>query len=78
MIVCVCHNVSDSRIRRSIDAGAESFADLRQELQIGSTCGKCAGCARQILREHQPAIILSPGVQRLLNGLQLGQGAVAA
>jgi bacterioferritin-associated ferredoxin len=51
MIVCVCHNVSEKKIRREVAAGAQSYADLREQLQVGTCCGKCATCARQILRE---------------------------
>jgi bacterioferritin-associated ferredoxin len=51
MIVCVCHNISEKKIRREVAAGAHTYAELREQLQIGTCCGKCASCARQVLRE---------------------------
>ena len=51
MIVCVCHNISEKKIRREVAAGAHTYAELREQLQIGTCCGKCASCARQVFRE---------------------------
>jgi len=49
MIVCVCNNVSDGAIKKSVQAGATSMVDLRRELQVGSCCGKCISCAKNVL-----------------------------
>lgn len=51
MIVCVCNNVSDRKIRQAVDAGMTSLADLRNNLDVGTCCGKCHSCAKQVLRE---------------------------
>jgi bacterioferritin-associated ferredoxin len=51
MIVCLCNNVSDRKIRQAVDAGLNSMSALRQELDVATCCGKCHGCAREILRE---------------------------
>lgn len=51
MIVCVCHNVSERKIRQAVDQGMSTLADLRNNLAVGTCCGKCHSCAKQVLRE---------------------------
>ncbi|MCU6432450.1 (2Fe-2S)-binding protein [Undibacterium sp. Jales W-56] len=53
MIVCVCNNVSEKKLRHAVASGLNTMADLRTHLEVGTCCGKCAGCARRILRECQ-------------------------
>jgi bacterioferritin-associated ferredoxin len=52
MIVCVCNNISDREIRQAVDLGLNSMADLRKELGVGTCCGKCVSCAREVMHEH--------------------------
>ena len=52
MKICICKNVSDREIREAIDNGARNMRDLREELGVGSECGKCACAAKRILRTH--------------------------
>ncbi len=51
MIVCVCNNVSDRKIRQAVDSGMTTMAELRTNLGVGACCGKCQSCAKQVLRE---------------------------
>lgn len=51
MIVCVCHNVSDRKIRQAVKEGVTSMPELRQQLQVGTCCGKCHASAKSVLRE---------------------------
>lgn len=51
MIVCVCNNISDREIRQAVQLGVRSMVQLRNELGVGTCCGKCQGCAKQVLRE---------------------------
>lgn len=53
MIVCVCNNVSESKIRLAVEAGISTLAQLRSDLEVGSCCGKCLTCARQVMRDCQ-------------------------
>lgn len=69
MIVCVCNNVSDQKIRQAVRTGATSMKELRSELEVGTCCGKCHSCAKRVLREcladarpAQPAILFTPNV----------------
>jgi bacterioferritin-associated ferredoxin len=51
MIVCVCNNVSDRKIRQAVDDGLTSMSELRKELDVGTCCGKCHACAKRVLRD---------------------------
>ncbi|MES2026044.1 MAG: (2Fe-2S)-binding protein [Pseudomonadota bacterium] len=51
MIVCVCSNVSERKIRQAVDNGTTSMTQLRNELEVGTCCGKCHSCAKRVLRE---------------------------
>lgn len=51
MIVCVCNNVSDRKIRQAVESGVTSMSQLRDELEVGTCCGKCHSCAKRVLRE---------------------------
>lgn len=50
MIVCVCNNISDKKIRKAVASGMTSMRELRLELEVGTCCGKCHSCAKQVLR----------------------------
>src|SRR5258706_15385129 len=52
MYVCVCNAVTDKEIRQAIEIGASSLRDLREGLGVANTCGKCASCAKTILRDE--------------------------
>ena len=52
MIVCVCNNVSDHKIRQAVDEGVVSLMELRQHLDVGTCCGKCNACAKDIIRDR--------------------------
>lgn len=51
MIVCVCYNVSEKKIRQAVDSGVTSMPQLREQLGVGTCCGKCNSCAKTVLRE---------------------------
>lgn len=54
MYVCVCKAVNDRQIREAYENGACSMRLLNQQLGVGSCCGRCARCARDVLRQcHQ-------------------------
>ncbi|MEO6354272.1 MAG: (2Fe-2S)-binding protein [Oxalobacteraceae bacterium] len=52
MIVCVCNNISDKEIRQAADLGLTTMASLRDDLGIGTCCGKCKSCAKTVLKNH--------------------------
>ena len=51
MIVCVCNNVSDKKIRQAVETGMTSLSELRAHLDVGTCCGKCHVSAKAVLRE---------------------------
>lgn len=51
MYVCICRSVTDSHIRREVEAGACSMRDLNQRLGVASQCGRCGKCAKGVLQE---------------------------
>ena len=51
MYVCICNNVTDKDIRRAADCGVCDMDVLSEELKVGTCCGKCKNCARNILRK---------------------------
>ena len=68
MIVCVCNNISDREIRQAAELGVNSMAQLRDDLGVGTCCGKCQDCARQVLREClQAHDSVAPGIRMLVS-----------
>lgn len=51
MIVCICRNVSERKIRQAVDAGMTTMPQIRDSLGVGTCCGKCHSCAKSVLRE---------------------------
>ena len=48
MIVCICHQISDRDISRQVHAGRD-FSDIQLELGVATQCGRCEGCARELV-----------------------------
>ena len=75
MIVCVCKNISDKTIRQAVGRGMGTMSALREELGLGTCCGKCAGCARQLVREtlreenHRPSVFFQLVPPAALGGM---------
>lgn len=59
MYVCVCNAVTDKQIIKAANQGASSLRDLREQLNVGTCCGRCASCARSLLRDNQPQPLLA-------------------
>ncbi len=55
MYICICHGVTNHEINRTLDAGASTMKDLRQELNVATTCGRCASCVKGLLKESLSA-----------------------
>ncbi|MDE2070015.1 MAG: (2Fe-2S)-binding protein [Gammaproteobacteria bacterium] len=52
MFVCVCNAVTESQIRRAIDEGALTLADLRTRLAVASECGYCTVQVDEVLSKR--------------------------
>ncbi len=51
MYICICHAVTDREIKHAAKSGATSLDDLRKALNVATNCGRCSGCARELLKE---------------------------
>jgi len=51
MYVCVCNAVTDKDIINAAKNGASSLEDLSDELNVATCCGRCATCAKGLLRQ---------------------------
>ena len=52
MYICICNAVTDREIRQAVRLGAKTLHDLREGLGVATQCGKCASCAKGVLREE--------------------------
>jgi len=75
MYVCVCKAVSDKKVRRAIDNGACSVRALRDELGVGSVCGRCVPDARAMI--DASAARTQPMTLAMLVGSESLTGAAA-
>ncbi|BCL68365.1 bacterioferritin-associated ferredoxin [Vibrio nigripulchritudo] len=52
MFVCICHGVSDKKIRQlALEKGITDIKGIRQCTPLGSQCGKCVKSAKEILND---------------------------
>jgi len=51
MYVCLCKGVTDKTIRRAVDEGLSSMRELRHQYGVGSQCGCCTQCAKDVVNE---------------------------
>ncbi len=62
MIVCVCRRISDREIARYARAGM-GFDEIQMELGVATQCGRCEGCARDLVAQCNalhPVAALNP------------------
>ncbi len=50
MIICVCRRISDRDIVRHARAGM-GFDEIQFELGVATQCGRCEGCARDVVAQ---------------------------
>ncbi len=55
MYVCLCHGITDRRIREAADAGVTSMAELAATTGCSTACGSCGEIAQQLLDEQRNA-----------------------
>ena len=51
MYVCICHEVTDRDIKHAANRGASSMKDLRESLNVSSSCGRCSSSVKELLKE---------------------------
>jgi bacterioferritin-associated ferredoxin len=75
MIVCVCKRVSDREIARHAASGMD-FDDIQFMLGVATQCGRCEGCARDVVAMHREAAAMPSSMP--LSGQRIIPLAVAA
>ncbi|MFZ6768694.1 (2Fe-2S)-binding protein [Undibacterium sp. Di26W] len=79
MIVCVCNNVSEKKIHQAVAMGVTTMSELREQLDVGTCCGKCAGCARKVMRDCMDSNAnKSSGLQNFIQQLHFKPSAQPA
>lgn len=51
MVVCVCHRITDRDIARAANSGCSDYETLQEDLRVGTSCGCCDDCAREVFAE---------------------------
>jgi bacterioferritin-associated ferredoxin len=51
MYVCICNAITERQVRECAKGGACTLDDLAAALGIGAGCGRCRGCADQVLKD---------------------------
>ncbi len=52
MYVCLCRGITDQAIKDAIANGAESYREVRDLLDLGTCCGRCAPEAKMIISDE--------------------------
>lgn len=52
MYVCICHGISDRRLREVVSSGVRSFEELQARTGVSTCCGACEPTARAVVEEH--------------------------
>jgi len=65
-LVCLCHGVTERRVRREIEHGASTIEDIAERCLAGSCCHGCHPTIDDLLVEHQQSTaVANPGRSRL-------------
>ena len=56
MYVCLCHGISDRRIRDLVEQGCSTVKDIQQSCNAGKNCGACVGQLRELAQERQNGV----------------------
>lgn len=52
MYVCLCRGITDQDIKDAMADGAQSYREIRDQLDLGTCCGRCAPEAKAIISEE--------------------------
>lgn len=51
MYVCVCNAVTEKHIHHAVKNGAKTVKHLKEQLNVGTECGRCVSCAKACIKE---------------------------
>lgn len=52
MYICICKGITDSQITQAVQDGNMSYAEVREQLGVGTCCGRCAPEAKSLISEE--------------------------
>jgi bacterioferritin-associated ferredoxin len=58
MMVCLCHGVSERRVRREIEHGATTVDELAARCGAGACCYGCHPVLDELLSEHVAMVVV--------------------
>lgn len=62
MYVCLCHGVSDKKIRKLVvEEGITDVKGIKKCTALGSQCGKCVRTAKEIINENASILFKQAG-----------------
>ena len=68
MFVCVCHAVTDTRVREAITSGATTREEVTRCCGAGGDCGACHGHIEAMIEDHveqtDPGLVPAPALVR--------------
>ena len=53
MYVCLCNGITDKTIKKAVENGCESLAELRTQMDIADQCGKCRKHAIEVIQQSK-------------------------
>jgi bacterioferritin-associated ferredoxin len=63
-LVCLCYGVNERRIRREIDHGAGTIAEIVERCQAGGCCQSCHPTLDELLAERAATSVMVPRRRR--------------
>lgn len=51
-VICVCKQVTERRIRKTVQSGARRFISVKQRTDAGSACGLCTPIVGDIIADE--------------------------
>ncbi|KAF7275939.1 hypothetical protein GWI33_011083, partial [Rhynchophorus ferrugineus] len=53
---CLCRGITDQDIKDAMQNGAQSYREVREMLDLGTCCGRCAPEAKSIISDELASI----------------------
>jgi len=49
MYICLCKGITENQIQQAVKNGSD-YRSLREELGLGTECGSCGSCAKNLVK----------------------------
>ena len=54
MYICICNNITDTKIVESVNNGSTCLDDVKNDLGVATKCGKCRCQCEEIINKTLP------------------------